>query len=508
MTSFLRPAGPQKTDRSPVFAFHGKHGSNPFERVVKREKASDPSTRGKYMATDPVLEFLQRLRRTELLRGGEDGQLLEGFVRRQDRLALEALVQRHAPMVWGVCRRTLANYHDAEDAFQATFLVLVRKAVSIRSRGLLANWLHGVAQKTARKARQMAAKRAAREKQPTVLPEPQPVAPQDADLGPELRPLLDEELSRIPDKYRIVILLCDLEGRSRPEAAQQLRLPEGTVGSRLARGRALLARRLARRGLNVLATSLGVVLAHEAASGAVPAALLANAIQAATLCAANDVTAAGAISVQVSTLTKGVLRTMTLAKRKAVCIVLLTAALVLAGGIVSYQFVPGPPFKPEPPPGGRNGDMAKVDVVKYGSEADARRFAEDWAAEMIAARLAGMPGLPEVLQQGFAAWSESAARPSKIKFDPQGGARHRSLASLEAKLDPDKGQWTVIGVFEFWGDDRKAWEVDWKMVVQYSPATGQWQCVSYWTGMDAPDAFRDPARYWRPVIRNVGKDGG
>src|SRR5262249_45291580 len=162
-------------------------------------------------------------RRSALLREGAeqtDGQLLEAFVRRRDSQALEGLVQRHAPMVWGVCRRKLANQHDAEDAFQATFLVLVRKAASIRSRELLGNWLYRVAFKTARKARQMAAKRSARETQMVPMPEPE-VEPHDRTYGPELRALLDEELSRLPDKYRIAILLCDLEGRSRLEVAQQ-----------------------------------------------------------------------------------------------------------------------------------------------------------------------------------------------------------------------------------------------------------------------------------------------
>jgi RNA polymerase sigma factor (sigma-70 family) len=191
-------------------------------------------------------EFLHHLRGSALLREGAeptDGQLLEAFVRRGDRQALEDLVRRHAPIVWGVCRRVLAKHHDAEDAFQTTFLVLVKKAASIRSPELLANWLYRVAYQTAVKARQVAAKRCAREKQMVGIPEPKTES-SDAEFGPEEQALLHEELRRLLDKYRIAVVVCDLEGRSRAEAAQQLGLPEGTVASRLAQGRVLLAERL------------------------------------------------------------------------------------------------------------------------------------------------------------------------------------------------------------------------------------------------------------------------
>src|SRR5213592_259624 len=127
------------------------------------------------MATNPVNELLQHLRRSELLREGDqhtDGQLLDSFVRRRDSVALEAIVGRHGPMVWGVCRRVLRNHHDAEDAFQATFLVLVRKAASVVPREMVANWLYGVAHQTALKARATTAKRRARERQVTEMPEP------------------------------------------------------------------------------------------------------------------------------------------------------------------------------------------------------------------------------------------------------------------------------------------------------------------------------------------------
>src|SRR5437762_7306923 len=148
------------------------------------------------MATSQMSELVSHLRRTVLLRDGAgltDEQLLEDYISRRDEAALAALVRRHGPMVWGVCRRVLRNYHDAEDAFQATFLVLVRKAAGIASRELLANWLYGVAYNVARKARAAAAKRRAREKQVTVLPE------RAAETSrPDWLPLLDQELSRLP----------------------------------------------------------------------------------------------------------------------------------------------------------------------------------------------------------------------------------------------------------------------------------------------------------------------
>src|SRR5579872_1598673 len=181
------------------------------------------------MATSEMSGIIQHLRRTVLLREGaglSDGQLLEDYLSRRDEEALAALVRRHGPMVWGVCRRVLPTHHDAEDAFQVTFLVLVRKAASIVSRELLANWLYGVAHQTALKARATAAKRKARERQVMEMPEP---AMTQQDPWHDLQPLLDEELSRLPDKYRAVIVLCDLEGKTRKEVAVQLDCPEGTV---------------------------------------------------------------------------------------------------------------------------------------------------------------------------------------------------------------------------------------------------------------------------------------
>src|SRR6266853_432622 len=178
--------------------------------------------------------------------GMTDCELLARFLSSRDDNALAALVRRHAPMVWGVCCRLLYNRHDAEDAFQATFLVLVRKAADV-PRQAVANWLYGVARQTAVRVRATAAKRGRRETQVVNMPEPTGTEVRDADW----QSVLDEELSRLPDHYRGVLVLCDLEGMTRKDAARQLGLPEGTVASRLARARALLARRLARHGLAV-----------------------------------------------------------------------------------------------------------------------------------------------------------------------------------------------------------------------------------------------------------------
>jgi RNA polymerase sigma factor (sigma-70 family) len=277
------------------------------------------------MATSPISEVISHLRRSVLVREGAgltDDQLLEDYLSRHEPAALEVLVRRHAAMVWGVCRRVLGDHHDAEDAFQATFLVLVRKAASLASPELLANWLYGVAHQTALKARATVAKRKARERQVTKMPEP--VATQQ-DLWNDLQPLLDQELSRLPDKYRVAIVLCDLEGKTRKEAARQLGVPESTVAARLSRGRVMLAKRLARHGLAVSGGALGVMLAQNVASAGVPTSLVSLTIKTVTRFAAGQA-AVGLFSAPVAALTEGVIRTMLLSKLK-----IAVAALLLIG---------------------------------------------------------------------------------------------------------------------------------------------------------------------------------
>jgi RNA polymerase sigma factor (sigma-70 family) len=269
------------------------------------------------MATSNVI---QQLRRTVLLQDGaglSDGELLGCVVEHRDDAAFAALVKRHGPLVWGVCRRLL-SHHDAEDAFQAAFLVLFRKGASIRPREMLANWLYGVAHQTALHARRTAARRRAREKQVAAMPEAAVVAP---DLWDDLRPQLDQELSRLPAKYRVVIVLCDLEGQTRKEAARQLGLPEGTVASRLSRARAMLARQLTQRGA-------------AWSGGAVPPSVVSSTIQAASLLATGQ---AAAVPVQVTALTDGVLRTMLVSKLKNAAAGLLLVALLGGAAAAVYR---------------------------------------------------------------------------------------------------------------------------------------------------------------------------
>jgi RNA polymerase sigma factor (sigma-70 family) len=280
------------------------------------------------MPASPLNQMLHRIRHTALAcdrAAVTDAQLLECFVSRGDQAALEALVRRHAAMAWGVCRRMLRNHHDAEDALQATFLVLVRRAASIAPREMVVSWLYGVAHRTALKARALAARRSVREAQVTTMPEPEAAS---ADVWSDLRPVLDQELSCLPDKYRAPIVLCDLEGKTRKEAARQLGWPEGTVAGRLARARHLLGQALARRGIVLSVAALAAIVAHQAA--AAPAPLVESTVKATSLFAAG-IDTAGAVSGRALLLMKGVLRTMLFTKQKPALVIVLIFLFGLGG---------------------------------------------------------------------------------------------------------------------------------------------------------------------------------
>lgn len=264
-----------------------------------------------------------------------DDALLEAYVLHRDETAITSLVQRHSAMVWGVCRRVLGSNPDAEDAFQATFLVLVRKAGSIQDPRKFANWLYGVAQQTSIRVRSNRAKQGNRERL-TLNPPEQPQ--EDKPVWNDMEELLDQELSRLPEKYRTVIVLCDLEEKSRSEVAGQLGCPEGTVAGRLARARALLAKRLHRRGVTTSAGALAATLTTYS-KGAVPASLLQ-----ATLLMIQSRQA----NATITTISEGVLRSMSLKKLKVVGMILVTLLTCATGGFIVYSSAATPKAEPKP----------------------------------------------------------------------------------------------------------------------------------------------------------------
>jgi RNA polymerase sigma factor (sigma-70 family) len=317
------------------------------------------------MGGSPFSDVVRYLRGLIGLRGGgdlSDAQLLQRFVTHRDPAAFETLVQRHGPMVLGVCRQLLRDPQDAEDAFQATFLVLARKAGAIAQRELVGNWLYGVAYRVAVRARARASRRQARERQGADM-----TATEAADDAGEreLRPVLHEEVNRLPAKYRLPVVLCYLEGKTNAEAARELGWPTGTVSGRLARARDLLRRRLVRRGLT-LSAAVAVLLARDAT--AVPPPLLAATVRAALLCLAGPA-AAGLIPAQVTSLVKGVLQAMFMTKVKKALVVLLVALLITGAGLLALR---APAEPPQPPGAAPAGPPAAAETPQPGPAAKER----------------------------------------------------------------------------------------------------------------------------------------
>jgi RNA polymerase sigma factor (sigma-70 family) len=323
-------------------------------------------TRGR---THSVLDFLRGLVSAPRVGQTPDRQLLERFTRQRDEAAFAELVRRHAPVVLGVCRRLLSDPNDAEDAFQATFLVLVRKAGALTDPEAVGAWLYGVACRTARKARAAAARRRAREKKVVDVP-----APEEADLlWRDLRPVLDEEVNRLPARYRLPFVLCYLQGKTNEEAARQLGCPKGTVLSRLSRARERLRARLVRRGVALSTAALATVLAERMSAATVPAALLEK-VGPGLLCPAAG---AAAVSARVLALTEGVLHAMFVTRLKIAGVVVLTVILCAGAGLVGYRTLA------KEPPAAERADRGKA---PRGAEDDEK--AKDERAEKMRRLLA------------------------------------------------------------------------------------------------------------------------
>jgi RNA polymerase sigma factor (sigma-70 family) len=299
---------------------------------------------------DGLLRHLHRLVAKQSTAHVLDEELVERFATRRDQVAFAALVRRHGPMVLSVCRRILHSAHDAEDAFQATFLVLSRKAGMLRRRGSVGNWLYGVAYRVALRARASAARRRAHESRVVQKTEPGPLG--ELTMR-EAQTILDEELAHLPERFRTPLVLCCLEGMARDEAASQLGWSPGLVKSRLEEGRRRLRDRLLRRGLTLAAALSSALLAEGLRGGMVSAALVEVTVDAATAFATGAPSAVLGTAGTAVALAEGTLQAMSGAELKTGLVVVVALAVVAAGtGLVVSSHQPAVPDErvAAPPP--------------------------------------------------------------------------------------------------------------------------------------------------------------
>ncbi len=349
---------------------------------------------GRY--TQTVLVRLERVFGRGTVAGLSEATLLERFVAGRDESALAALVALHGPMVLGVCRRLLRDEHDVEDAFQATFLVLVRRAPAIRDGDRVGPWLHGVAHRVAVRARANTARRHARERTVEAMLREAPSSPFADASHRELRSVLDDELARLPEAMRAPLVLCYLEGLTHDEAAQQLRWPVGTVRSRMARARDRLRRRLTRRGFPGDEAAVRAVVDTQPMSST-----LLDATVSAALGHVSRSAAPAVASTTAAALAQGVANAMILAKLKFLGAAAL-ACLVAVAGVQTYAFQFGgigpaqAPTADKPPPvkNDQPADlMRRIDAVRAELAESTRRNAElQKQVEALAAELEALRG--------------------------------------------------------------------------------------------------------------------
>jgi RNA polymerase sigma factor (sigma-70 family) len=283
---------------------------------------------------DRVLQHLRKVAAVQTYQELSDRELLARFVAARDDAAFTVLIERHGPMVFGVCRRALPNFHDAEDACQATFLVLARKAASVRKKTALSSWLHGVACRVAVNLKRNHARRQSREGRVEAPAQKDP--PAEVSWR-EVQAILDDELEQLPERYRTPVILCYLECLTRDEAAQQLGLSPGSLHGRLERARDLLRQRLTRRGLTLAAAMSAAALGERVAQAALAPTFVVSSTRAALLLAAGQPLSESIVATHVLALAQEVLKTMFLNQLKVGAAVVLCVSLfvVLIGGSFS-----------------------------------------------------------------------------------------------------------------------------------------------------------------------------
>jgi RNA polymerase sigma factor (sigma-70 family) len=284
-------------------------------------------------ASSPILRVIRQVVEDPQVRNSSDRDLLQRFSERREAAAFHALLRRHGPMVFDVCRGVLGNEANAEDAFQATFIILARKAASIRKAASVASWLHSVAYRTALQAQAQEVTRKKSEAHAAARPSSEP----DDLTWREVRAALHEELNRLPERYRVALVMCYLESKTQDQAAAQLGLARSTLKVRLERGKELLRARLVRRGLGPAALLVAATWPAPVAAACFRPTFMSATVQAACLAAAGQATP-GAISAKVAALSEGVMRAMFMTKVRLVVGLL---ALATAVGICGPAFLPG-----------------------------------------------------------------------------------------------------------------------------------------------------------------------
>lgn len=273
----------------------------------------------------PILRFLDKLQSESVLDSATDGQLLRQYVQSKDDRAFSVLLRRHGDMVFRVCHRVLNHQADAEDAFQVTFLILAQRGSSIRRSSSLCSWLHGVALRTAKNLQRQKCKRTEKEahqaKSSTVT---------DADVN-DIWPILDKVIAELPERYRLPVIICYLEGRTNDEAAIELGCSRGTIAGRLSRARDLLRQRLQRHGVTLTGTLLTLMFGTQASQAAPSTMIVTSTCQSATAFSSEM------LSGQAQWLLQKGLNQMTVTKICQATVMLLTLTLCMAGGILLAQ---------------------------------------------------------------------------------------------------------------------------------------------------------------------------
>jgi RNA polymerase sigma factor (sigma-70 family) len=462
-----------------------------------------------------------------------DAQLLERFTTAQEEAAFAALVRRHGPLVLGVCRRVLHNPHDAEDAFQATFLILVRKAASIKQGAALGCWLHEVALRTAVRLRAREAGRRQREQRVPDMPQKDCLA---AVVWRDLQPVLDEEVQRLPPECREAFVVCYLEGKTYEEAARQLGCRPGTISRRLTEARRLLRTRLTRRGVVLPVGLLAMALTEHTAPAAVPAPLVTATVKAALASAAG----AAAIPARVAALVEGGIRGLAAGKGKVALALLLAAGLLWAGAAVFSRAAQAgkaresAPAEPRPAAPSQPTDKlpADVDFSIKGRVVDAgsKPVADAALAVYVLAMPAGRasPGMipPELLAEGksdadgqfrLTARRLSAARTAGLRLFARRPGHGLGVAQLksepvppevEVQLPPEE---TILGrLVDLQGQPAAGVKLD-VIGARQKAGPGRY----YWPVLREP---LQSAAYWPPAtitdasgrftLRGLGADWG